>query len=69
MIFLVLFLRSKDEAFEKFSTLCKKNPKLKGNKLVAIRSDHIKEFDNKDFKSFCNENGICHNFSAPRTPQ
>ncbi|XP_075109223.1 uncharacterized protein LOC142181012 [Nicotiana tabacum] len=30
---------------------------------------HGTEFDNAKFDEFCNENGITHNFSAPRTPQ
>ena len=34
-----------------------------------MRSDHGKEFENDYFKSFCNEMGITHNFSSPRTPQ
>ncbi|THV56149.1 transposase, partial [Flagellimonas alvinocaridis] len=28
-----------------------------------------KEFENTPFQTFCVENGIDHNFSAPRTPQ
>ena len=38
-------------------------------KLGAIRSDHGTEFENSLFKAFCEEHGISHNFSAPRTPQ
>ena len=34
-----------------------------------IHSDHGKEFENKQFEEFCDEVGITHNFSAPRTPQ
>ncbi|XP_050217107.1 uncharacterized protein LOC126667985 [Mercurialis annua] len=35
---------------------------------VIIRSDHGTEFQNESFKVFCEENGIDHNFSSPRTP-
>uniref|UniRef100_A0A1U7YWV4 Uncharacterized protein LOC104248625 n=1 Tax=Nicotiana sylvestris TaxID=4096 RepID=A0A1U7YWV4_NICSY len=38
-------------------------------RVVCIRLDHGTEFDNVKFYDFCNENGISHNFSAPRTPQ
>ena len=34
-----------------------------------MRSDHGGEFENKEFEMFCDEYGIEHNFSAPRTPQ
>lgn len=36
--------------------------------VVAIRSDHGKKFENKDFEIFCDENRNS-NFSAPGTPQ
>lgn len=69
-----LFLESKDEAFgkfsfEKFSTLCKKIHNQKETKVEDIRSNHGREFENKAFKSFYNENEIFHNFSTPRTQQ
>ena len=41
----------------------------KNNTIVSIKSDHGSEFQNQKFEKFCNENGISHNFSAPRTPQ
>lgn len=37
--------------------------------IVAIRSDHGGEFENHLFENYCDEYGIEHNFSAPRTPQ
>ena len=37
--------------------------------IVLIRSDHGSEFENQRFEKFYNENGIRHNFSAPRIPQ
>ena len=39
----------------------------KGYSISSIRSDHGKEFENFGFNEFCGENGISHNFSAPRT--
>ena len=41
----------------------------KNTMVVSIRSDHSSEFQNQKFEAFCNENGISHNFSAPRIPQ
>ena len=35
----------------------------------VIRSNHGGEFENHDFKIFCNNFGIEHQFSSPRTPQ
>jgi len=64
-----LFLTSKDETFEKFLVFLKKVDKRVGHSSVCLRSDHGKEFENSSFIDYCNEYGIDHNFSAPRTPQ
>ena len=37
--------------------------------MVCLRSDHGIEFENSSFIDYCNEHGVEHNFSAPRTPQ
>ena len=37
--------------------------------ISSIRSDHVTEFENEFLKKICNENGISHTFSSPRTPQ
>lgn len=42
--------------------LCAKDLYQKETNMVAIRSDHGKEFKNKDFERFYDENGISHNF-------
>ncbi|GKB56854.1 zf-CCHC domain-containing protein [Tanacetum coccineum] len=42
----------------------------KGSSIIAIRTDHGREFDNEvQFEAYCDAQGITHNFSAPRTPQ
>ena len=41
----------------------------KGKKIIRIRSDHGKEFDNEDLNNLCQSDGIHHEFSAPITPQ
>ncbi|XP_019233150.1 PREDICTED: uncharacterized protein LOC109213778 [Nicotiana attenuata] len=60
---------TKDETFEVFVAFVKKIQVKMDSKVTCIRSDHGTEFDNAKFDDFCNENGITHNFSAPRTPQ
>ncbi|GJU04772.1 retrovirus-related pol polyprotein from transposon TNT 1-94 [Tanacetum coccineum] len=64
------FLKSKNQAFEKFENFNKKIQNQLGCSIVSIRTDHSREFDNEvQFREFCNANGIRHNFSALRTPQ
>ena len=63
------FLKSKSDAFESFASLCKKIQNQQSNTIVYIRTDHGKEFENSSFTTFCESNGITHNFSAPYTPQ
>ncbi|KAH9650254.1 hypothetical protein KPL70_026300 [Citrus sinensis] len=65
----VLFLANKDDALDAFKVLCKKLQNEKGHGIVCIRSDHRGEFKNHAFESFCNNLGIEHQFSSPRTPQ
>ena len=65
----ILFLASKKEAFSAFSKFCRKVSNEKDLSIVSIRSDHGTEFENKEFKKFCDEKDIDHNFSAPRILQ
>ncbi|GKA29594.1 retrovirus-related pol polyprotein from transposon TNT 1-94 [Tanacetum coccineum] len=64
------FLKTKNEAFEKFEILSRKIKNQLGSSIIAIRTDHGREFDNEvQFGAYCDAQGITHNFSAPRTPQ
>ncbi|KAH9744417.1 Integrase catalytic domain-containing protein [Citrus sinensis] len=65
----VLFLANKDDALDAFKVLCKKIQNEKGYGIACIRSDHEGEFENHAFEIFCNDFGIEHQFSSPRTPQ
>ena len=65
----VLFLANKDDALDAFKVLHKKLQNEKGHGIVCIRSDHGGEFENHVFEIFCNNLGIEHQFSSPRTPQ
>ena len=42
---------------------------LHHKKVVRIRSDHGREFENSDFDNFYNKHGIRHEHSAPKTLQ
>ncbi|KAL8104030.1 hypothetical protein AgCh_028308 [Apium graveolens] len=57
-----------DAAFIEFEKLIKLIDNKLNTKLVGIRSDRGGEFQ-KDFISYCEERGISHEFSAPRTAQ
>ncbi|GJV52696.1 reverse transcriptase domain-containing protein [Tanacetum coccineum] len=64
------FLKTKNEAFEKFEILSRKIQNQLGSSIIAIRTDHGQEFDNEvQFGAYCDAQGITHNFLAPRTPQ
>ncbi|PKA48986.1 Retrovirus-related Pol polyprotein from transposon TNT 1-94 [Apostasia shenzhenica] len=64
-----LFLAHKHDAYDCFKSLYKRIMNKIGLNVLSIRSDHGGEFENEWFESFCEERGISHNFSAPRTPQ
>ena len=65
----VFFLSHKNEAFHMFASYSKKVQNEKGYTITSIRSDRGGEFSCEPFESYCEEHGILHNFSAPRTPQ
>lgn len=65
----VIFLASKDETVDEFVAFDKKTQRTSGDQLIHLRPDHGFEFDNNKFDDFCKEQGMDHNFSAPRTPQ
>ncbi|XP_057496707.1 uncharacterized protein LOC130781518, partial [Actinidia eriantha] len=65
----VTFLAHKNEAFSSFSKLCRRLQNDKELKISNIRTDHGRELENESFAKFCDDLGIGHNFSAPRTPQ
>ena len=64
----VRFLKHKSDAVDSFRILALQLKQEKGG-IVQIRSDHGGEFQNKDFDTFCQSQGIQHQYAAPRTPQ
>ncbi|WJX12733.1 hypothetical protein P8452_03195 [Trifolium repens] len=65
----VKFLRNKDDTYEVFSIFCTQIQNEKDSKILKVRSDHGGEFENEPFEKICEEHGILHEFSSPRTPQ
>ena len=64
----VYFLAHKNDVFDTFKSFVKRIQKENDFCITRIRSDHGTEFKNENFNSFCNENGISHNYSSLRTP-
>ena len=51
------FLKSKNEAFDQFEILSKKIQNQLDSRIVSIRTDHGREFDNEtQFGAFCDAN-------------
>ena len=63
------FLHSKDEASQLIINHIKAVDNDSRWNVKRIRSDNGTEFKNSIMKELCNEKGITHTFSAPRTPQ
>jgi len=51
-----------------FYKFFKKIQNEKGICIYSIKSNHKGAFENDLLEKFCEENGIHHNFSTPRTP-
>ncbi|KAH9801429.1 hypothetical protein KPL71_001026 [Citrus sinensis] len=62
-------IANKDDAIDAFRIFYKKVQNEKCYSITCIRSDHGGEFENHAFENFCNDFGIEHQFSSPRTPQ
>ena len=65
----IFFFNHKSEAFHTFVSYRKKVQNEKGYTITSIRSDRGGEFSCEPFESYCEEHGILHIFSTPRTPQ
>ncbi|KAA0059174.1 F5J5.1 [Cucumis melo var. makuwa] len=65
----VRFLKEKSDIVKLCISLCLNLQREKGQKIIRIRSDHGKKFDNENLNNFCQTEGIHHEFAAPITPQ
>ena len=66
------FLKEKSDTFDAFTKLCVKLKNEKDcmtGKIMTIRSDHGREFENTIYVEFYDNYGISHEFSAPKTPR
>ena len=65
-------LKEKSDTFDAFKKLCLKLKKEKDcmiGKIMRIRSDHGREFENTIYPEFRDNYGISHEFSTPNTPK
>jgi DNA-binding transcriptional MerR regulator len=65
----VVFLKEKDEAFEKFKIFKALTENQTGNRLKVVISDRGGEFMSSDFKELCDKHGIKREYTIPGTPQ
>ncbi|KAI3702044.1 hypothetical protein L6452_27650 [Arctium lappa] len=65
----VYFLRTKDETSGLIKYFILRIENQTNQKVKVIRSDNGTEFKNIDLNTFCEEQGIERQYSAPRTPQ
>lgn len=65
----VYLLKTKDEAFNVFKAYKAEVENQLGRKIKVLRSDRGGEYFPNDFNIFCEEHGIVHECSAPRTPE
>lgn len=49
--------------------MCLQLQSEQGKNIVRIHSDHDWEFQNEEFNSLCDQEGILQEFSAPLTPR
>ena len=65
----IYLLKHKDEAFHVFKAFKAEVENQLGKIIKILRSDRGGEYFPNDFNEFCEQNGIIHESSAPRTPQ
>ena len=65
----VYLVKTKDEAFNVFKAYKAEVENQLGRKIKVLRSDRGGEYFPNDFNIFCEEHGIVHKCSAPRTPE
>ena len=56
----VKFLKSKNDSYDVFSNFCIQIQSEKELKILKVRSDHGREFENEPFELFCEKHGIIH---------
>ena len=65
----VFLLKHKDETFDAFKLYKLEVENQLNKKIKVLRSDRGGEYFSNEFNTFCEENGIIHECTAPYTPQ
>ena len=65
----VYFLKTKDQAFDRFQEWKAMVEKVSGKKLKTLRSDNGGEYTSKMFEAYLKSEGIRHEQTIPKTPQ
>lgn len=65
----VVLLKTKDQALDAFKLVKNQAEKQAESSLKSLRTDRGGEFNSKEFKAYCGENGIIHYMTAPYSPQ
>ena len=65
----VAFLKEKSEAFQQFKRFKNLAESESEEKVKCLRTDRGGEFNSKEFKLYCEENGIKRHLTAPYSPQ
>lgn len=65
----LLFLRSKDEVFEKLKNYKNMVERQTGKQIKIIRSDNGGEYCSNKFKEYFNQEGIVRQLTVPHTPE
>eukprot|EP00794_Sanderia_malayensis_P007838 gene7838-biopygen6374 len=65
----IYFMRSKNEAFEKFKEYAKLVENFTGKRIKTFRSDNGGEYSSSEFLQYCKDHGIKKEVTIPYTPQ
>jgi transposase InsO family protein len=65
---MLYFLKLKSEAFKAFLSFKSLAENTTQNTVICIRTDNDGEYLSNEWKNYCNENGIRHEFTTPYTP-
>ena len=65
----IYLISHESKALSYFKTFMNLVENQLNRRIKALRTDHSHEYLSEDFKTLCNEKGIDHQLSIPRTPQ
>ena len=64
-----IFLKTKDEVFEKFKEFKALADNHLERRIKTLRTENGGEYTSKEFESFCKEDGIKRKLTTPYNPQ